>query len=214
MPIVKTAMLGVARRIGAAAFHCSLAVLAATGIYAMALVSADPLLVERDGLMMADIIVVLGGDGPPRAALGAALWLQGTAPSVLVTGQGDCNSIKQTMIEAGVAPTAVFTECLSMTTWENAAFSQPVLKRMEVKRAILVTSWFHSRRAIKRFRQLMPEVRWSSIPAERAKSLLVIARDADGIQIFKEYAKTVVYDLRSLLTGIASLSKSRKEAAP
>jgi len=173
-------------------------------LYGLALISAGSLLMARDVLANADIIVVLGGDGPPRAARAAALWHQRRAPLVLVTGRGDCNFIRQLLIEAGVKSEVITTECQSGSTWENATFSQPILTGMQVRSAILVTSWFHSGRAVKRFRSLMPDIRWISVPAEREKSYWMLAFDIDGVQIVKEYIKTIAYDVRSQISTAAA----------
>ncbi len=171
--------------------------LGAIGLYALALVSAGSLLVVEDPPAQADVIVVLGGDGPPRALQAAKLWHEGKAPLVLVTGYGDCDFIRDMLMRSGVDVAAISTECLSLSTWENATFAQPILTEMGAKRAILVTSWFHSRRAVKRFRFVMPQIQWISLPAQRTVSLWRLAFDADGVQVFKEYAKALFYDIRS-----------------
>ncbi len=171
--------------------------LGAIGLYALALVSAGSLLVVEDPPAQADVIVVLGGDGPPRALQAAKLWHEGKAPLVLVTGYGDCDFIRDMLMRSGVDVAAISTECLSLSTWENATFTQPILTEMGAKRAILVTSWFHSRRAVKRFRFVMPQIQWISLPAQRTVSLWRLAFDADGVQVFKEYAKALFYDIRS-----------------
>ncbi len=172
-------------------------VLGAIGLYGLALVSAGSLLVVEDPPAQADVIVVLGGDGPPRAAQAAKLWHEGKAPLVLVTGYGDCDFIRDMLVRSGVDFAAVSTECLSLSTWENATFSQPILSGMGARRAILVTSWFHSRRAVKRFRFVMPQIQWISLPAQRTVSLWRLAVNGDGVQVFKEYAKALLYDVRS-----------------
>ncbi len=179
------------------AIFLGLTMLTAIGLYGLALVSAGSLLVVEDPPAQADVIVVLGGDGPPRAAQAAKLWHEGRAPLVLVTGYGDCDVIRDMLVRMGVDFAAITTECLSVSTWENATFAQPQLTGMGAKRAILVTSWFHSRRAVKRFRFVMPQIQWVSLPAQRTVSLWRLAVDADGVQVFKEYAKTFFYDLRS-----------------
>lgn len=171
--------------------------LTAIALYGLALVSAGSLLVVEDPPAQADVIVVLGGDGPPRAAQAAKLWHEGRAPLVLVTGYGDCDFIRDILVRSGVDFAAVSTECLSLSTWENATFSQPILSGMGAKRAILVTSWFHSRRAVKRFRFVMPQIQWISLPAQRTVSLWRLAVNGDGVQVFKEYAKALFYDIRS-----------------
>lgn len=168
-------------------------------LYPVAIVSAGSLLTVQDPAVPSDIIVVLGGDGPPRAARAAALWHQGLAPRILVTGRGDCNSIMQAMVEAGVDRTVFTTECRSATTWENAEFSAPILAGMHIRKALLVTSWFHSRRAMQRFSSLMPDIKWVSLPAERTKSYWRLVFAVDGVQIFKEYPKALFYDLRAIV---------------
>jgi uncharacterized SAM-binding protein YcdF (DUF218 family) len=174
------------------------------GAYGAALLLSEVLLVKRDEPARADVIVVLGGNGPPRAARAAALWRQGKAPAIIVTGYGDCGQFRDMLISKGVPPAAITTECRSSSTWENASFSEPIIRDMGVTRAIITTSWFHSGRAVKRFRSLMPQVEWLSLPAERSISYWKLARDADGIQIVKEYAKVVLYDLRAHVFGVGS----------
>lgn len=171
------------------------------GLYGLSLVCAEAFLVERDLPVGADVIVVLGGDALPRAEQAAELWREGQAPAILATGFGDCEFVQRTLITAGVSPEAITTECRSRTTWDNATFSQPILADMHVSRAILVTSWYHSKRAVKRFRSLMPAIQWVSVPAERTKSFWTLAADADGPQVVKEYAKGIFYDLRTSITG-------------
>ncbi len=179
------------------AIFLGLVLLIAIGLYGLALVSAGSMLVVEDPPAQADVIVVLGGDGPPRAVQAAKLWHEGKAPLVVVTGYGDCDFIRDMMVRMGVDFAAISTECLSLSTWDNATFAQPILTGMGAKSAILVTSWFHSRRAVKRFRFVMPQIQWVSLPAQRTVSLWRLAIGRDGVQVFKEYAKTLFYDFRS-----------------
>ena len=160
-------------------------------------------LTVRDRVSKADVIVVLGGDGPARAEWGAELWLQGAAPRVLISGDGDCYWIRRAMVDRGVDANVITVECQSGTTWENALFSAPLLKHMNVRTAILVTSWYHSRRALASFAATSADIRWISVPVEPNKALWRMALRIDGIQLLKEYPKTVWYALRRHL-GIDS----------
>jgi uncharacterized SAM-binding protein YcdF (DUF218 family) len=168
-------------------------------IVLLALLLADPLLAVRDPVSKADVIVVLGGDGPPRAAWAAGLWLKGFAPRVLISGDGDCYWIREAMIDRGVDRRAITTECQSGTTWENALFSAPILKQMNVRKAILVTSLYHSRRAMATFTATSGNIRWMSDPVEPSKPLWDVALSHDGIQLLKEYPKTLWYAARLVL---------------
>lgn len=180
------------------------AVVLAVGVFALssyplAIVFADTFLSVRTPATKADIIVVLGGDGPSRAAQAALLWHAGMAPKILISGDGDCTWIRKSLVELGVNSRSITIECKSANTWENALFSAPILYRMQVRDAILVTSWFHSRRALGSFERISSNIHWISLPVEPRVSNWQIAIGPDGIQIFKEYPKSLWYMLRSRL---------------
>lgn len=171
---------------------CVVAILLA-GFYVLALIASDQVLAVHDPLSKTDIIVVLGGNGPPRATRAAKLWHEGLAPRILVSGSGDCLSIRDAMIARGVRAGAISVECRSASTWENAEFSARLLKPMNVHRGAVVTSWFHSRRALDCFALAAKEIAWVSWPAERSMSYSKLVFDHTGLQIAKEYLKLSLY---------------------
>jgi uncharacterized SAM-binding protein YcdF (DUF218 family) len=162
-----------------------------------AMLSASSVLMEKATPAKADVIVVLGGDVAPRAERAALLWREGLAPTVLASGAGDCRSIRRLLVDGGVERASVIMECLSRTTWENAQFAQPILNRLQVRSAILVTSWYHSERAISRFRSVMPDVKWISVPAETPPSYENLFFDVEGVQVLQEYVKLFYYNMRA-----------------
>lgn len=188
----KRSRTGLTLALAGAAFACSL--------YPIGILAAETLLVVRQAPVPSDIIVVLGGDGAPRAARAAQLWHQGIAPRVLVVGIDDCTFMKARMIEEGVDPSVFVEECKSTTTWDNARFSAPILKALGVRSAVLVTSWFHSRRALKSFTSQIPFIHWTSVPAETVKSAWQLTDEFGNAQMFKEYPKILFYDLRTLFS--------------
>ncbi|PRD41618.1 YdcF family protein [Phyllobacterium phragmitis] len=157
---------------------------------------ADPQLTIRGETGKADVIVVLGGDGPARAVHASELWLEGTAPIVLVSGDGDCLSIRRDMIRNGVSPSAILVECLSGSTWQNALYSAPFLERLNVRNAVVVTNWFHSRRAVESFANTCPRINWMSSVVEPPETFLETVFGPYGIAILKEYPKLLWYRLR------------------
>lgn len=166
------------------------------GCAAGLITAADTLLVVRGTLQLSDIIVVLGGDGTRRAARAVELYAEGVAPEVLITGDGDCLDIRRLMVEGGVPPAAIETECMSRNTWENAVLSAPILRGRHVERAVLVTTWFHSRRALGSFRAVLPEVDWSVAGTEREGPLWEFALGEEGPKLAKEFAKLAWYRVR------------------
>lgn len=151
---------------------------------------AEPLLTLQDDGSPADVIVVPGGDGPPRAAQAARLWKEGRSPYILITGDGDCLFNKQIMVRDGVNPSAIFIECRSGSTWQNAFYSARVMRDIHAKKALIVTNWYHSRRAIASFRAVCPQMHFSSAPVGGdGRQVGFPTTSADMELIAKEYVK-------------------------
>lgn len=144
----------------------------------------------------ADVIVVLGGDGARRARHAAALYADGWAPRVLVTGEGDCREMAAVLRGGGVPRSQIGVECRSRNTWENAQLSAPILARWSAEEAVLVTSWFHMRRAMISFGAAAPELRLVPSPTPPPRSLVAAARTMDGAMAAQEPIKLAWYALR------------------
>ena len=116
------------------------------------------------GPVTADALVVLGGT-PDRPVRAAELFKQGEAPKILVSGFGDGMSNEKLLEKEGVANAAIILEPKSRTTRENAEFSIPLLRQMGAHRVIIVTSWYHSRRALACFEHYAPDITFYSRPS-------------------------------------------------
>lgn len=167
-------------------------------LYVSAIAAAGPIFKVETPVTPVDVIVVLGGEGATRAAKAAAVYrsIAFAKPRILISGDGDCRDIANLVIADGVPSHRVSIECRSRNTWENAKFSEPLLAGMGARSAILVTSWFHARRALSCFKLFNPTIRWASAPAERQRPLWQIALDAEGNEAAKEYLKVAWYTLR------------------
>jgi uncharacterized SAM-binding protein YcdF (DUF218 family) len=116
------------------------------------------------GPVKADLLVVLGGT-PDRAGRAAELFKEGEAPKILVSGFGDDVSNEHTLERHGVPPKAIVLEGKSRTTRQNAEFSAPLLRKMGAHKVIIVTSWYHSRRALACFEHYAPDITFYSGPS-------------------------------------------------
>lgn len=121
-------------------------------------------LTEDSGPVTADALVVLGGT-PDRAIWAAELFKQGEAPKILVSGSGDTASNLKTLERVGVPRAAIIVEGKSRTTRENAEFSIPLLRSLGAHRVIIVTTWYHSRRALACFEHYAPGMQFYSRPS-------------------------------------------------
>jgi uncharacterized SAM-binding protein YcdF (DUF218 family) len=116
------------------------------------------------GPVTADAMVVLGGT-PDRAVRAADLFKQGEAPKILISGFGDCLSNEKLLEHSGVTNVAIILEPQSHTTRENAEFSIALLRKVHAHRVIIVTSWYHSRRALACFEHYAPDIQFYSRPS-------------------------------------------------
>ena len=152
-------------------------------------------LTKESGNVKGDVLVVLGGDGG-RADRAAELYRQGAAPAVLVTGFGDCAANVQILEKNGVPAPAITSEPKALTTWENANFSMPILRGMNARRVIIVTSWYHSRRALACFKHFAPDLTFYSKPSYFDYEPKHDNREGFNRYVNVEYAKLLVYWLR------------------
>jgi uncharacterized SAM-binding protein YcdF (DUF218 family) len=117
------------------------------------------------GKASADVIVVLGGGEHERPARAAELFKQHVAPRILISGAGDDGINLRLLLQAGVPASAIEVENRSLTTRENAEFSIKLMRAEKVHSVILVTSWYHSRRALRTFEHFAPDIKFYSRPS-------------------------------------------------
>lgn len=117
------------------------------------------------GKIKADVIIVLGGGAKERPERAAELYKAGAAPRIVVSGEGDDVINLHLLLAAGVPAKAITLESKSRTTKENAELSVKLLRSGQAHSAIIVTSWYHSRRALKTFEHEAPELKFFSRPS-------------------------------------------------
>ena len=114
----------------------------------------------------ADIIIVLGGGGSHERPIRAAEFFnKGAAPRILLSGAGDDTINRHILMRRGVPTAAIQLEDQSETTRQNAEYSIQILREENIHSAIIVTSWYHSRRALKTFEHFAPDITFYSRPS-------------------------------------------------
>jgi uncharacterized SAM-binding protein YcdF (DUF218 family) len=158
-----------------------------------ALAFPQQVLVLDDGQPQADTIVLLGGGSGERPVRAAELFRSNAAPKILVSGAGDAQGNRLLLMNRGVPRSAISLEPNSKTTKENAQFSIPLLRATGAKRVILVTSWYHSRRALRCFRHYAPDLIFYSCPSYHGFLRAEWSRENLRRRIRAEYVKTLGY---------------------
>ena len=104
----------------------------------------------------ADVIVVLAGGGPERMMKGIELYKQGLAPELWYTGDvpfdemssfTDGELARRFALDQGV-PASALRLLSTSSTWEDGQQIAAALRQVGASRLLLVTSWYHSRRAM------------------------------------------------------------------
>lgn len=131
------------------------------------------LLTERGSPSKSDALVALGGDGGGRIDHAVELWRQGWAPLIVVSGGSVfrettwASLMKKRALELGVPDASILSQDRSWTTAEDAIYTAKLLRDRGARRAIVVTSSWHSARAIDLFREVEPAIEWISCPTDR-----------------------------------------------
>lgn len=152
-----------------------------------AVIFAKPLLLIEDKPIKADAIVVLGGESGDRTFRAFEIFKSGAAPIIVVSGTGDCYLIRNRLLLAGVPENKVFIEENSKNTKENAEFSVKLLQNHRVKEVIIVTSWYHSRRALACFKHFGKDMEFFSMPAYHGLNMDHKPCVAETTYVFHEY---------------------------
>ncbi len=158
--------------------------------------SAPGLLTVDSGPCRAGALVVLGGDSYGRPLRAAELFRSNAAPVVVASGDGDCEEMVRALKQHGVPETAIWREDKSGNTKQNAEFTVALLRRAQVTNAIVVTSWYHSRRALRAFRRAAPEMQFYSRPSYWGVERSMWAQHGIGAHVRAEYVKLAWYFLK------------------
>lgn len=196
-------------------FLINLAIIAGV-VYAM--VKLTPLLLQfigdwlvvRDEPEDADAIVVLSGEKGERVKHAAKLFKLRYAGKIILTGgpgqsgYPEANLMKTHAMSLGMDESAIITECRASSTYQNALYVKKIADDAGFKKIILVTSPYHSRRALMHFeRRFGNDVKILSCPAveSRFNPVMWWKRQTDIELLSLEYISFVWHILRRLRGG-------------
>ena len=169
-------------------------------------VTAGHFLAMDDSLSPADAIVVLGGDGPgfPRVQHAVGLFNEGYAPLVVFSGgtlkdAGLACSSAQLSVEAaqqlGLPAKATLIAEGAQSTYDEAVNIRRLVQQHGWHRIIVVTDLFHTRRAGRTFRTLLPDTTLyvSAAPDPRYNANCWWQNEYSLVAVFTEVIKLVFY---------------------
>lgn len=99
-----------------------------------------------------DAIVLLGGGDKARVEEGVRRAAEFPEAPVIITG--DASWMRQQIGNRIQPESRIVMEREAANTWEDAKKSAPILDRLGAEKVLLVTNWFHARRALGTFRRV------------------------------------------------------------
>ena len=171
-------------------------VLATAIIAVVAYFHPQTFLCVDSGEVRGDVMVVLGGGVHDRPARAADLYSRQDAPAIILTGAGDDLINWRILHDAGVPAKAIQIENQSLNTQENALYTIKLLRARHFHRIILVTSWYHSRRALKTFAHYAPDLAFYSRPSYFALARKDWGKSWTGHRSHLEFLKLAGYWIR------------------
>ena len=124
----------------------------------------------------------------------------------MISGDGDCGIIRDRFILAGVNSNALILEPNSGNTKENAEFSVKIMRERGARQAIIVTSWYHARRALACFEHFGPDLQFSSYPTYDAPDMEHKPAFYEYPHVYREYPAILWYMARYGINPAVRLS--------
>ena len=142
----------------------------------LALTGVASALVRKDPVSTVDVIVALGGDARClREKRAAELFKEGLAPRLIVSGVPSAwgvntgDAAKRYVVSLGVPPENVIVLRESWNTRTEAIAVSEIMKSNGWHSGVIVTSPFHSRRALHTFERYAPGPAFYSVPLAEEK---------------------------------------------
>lgn len=160
------------------------------------LLPLKPLVVD-DGSVHADAAIVLGGSSEDRPYHAADLYHQGLVKWVILSGKGDIDLSDAILREKGVPARVILQDPRSSSTMENAENSVALMEQHGLHSAVVVTSWYHSRRAMLVFSKFArPGMTFYSAPSYWGLHSKVKDQASVDASARYEYIKLLFYRVR------------------
>ena len=187
--------------------------LLALGIFT---ITVGHFLTALDAFSQADAIVVLGGDGGDffRVQQGVALFNEGHAPVVVFSGGVSlkdaglaCSSAELSLEaaqELGLPTNATIIASGAQSTYDEAVNIRRLAQQHRWQSLIVVTDLFHTRRAARTFRTLLPDttIYLSAAPDPNVDASRWWQTEEGLVAVFNEVIKLVFYWARYGITPI------------
>ncbi len=141
------------------------------------------------------------GNNYQRMLRAYRLYKEGFANKIIICGgvvvegmPSFAEVMKNFLVEIGIDEECIITEDNSLNTYENIKYAKPILRQLDIRDSLLVTSSYHMYRSLKICKKLDVSVYAAPVPCyekniqhptHRAKFILEVLREYGSIIYFK-----------------------------
>jgi len=152
----------------------------------------------------ADVIIVLSGGEDNRIITAVDLYKKGISDKILMCGGGPflgryyAEYMGDYARRLGVKRRNLLYELNSLSTYENAKFSYPIIKRQEFKSILIVTSKYHTKRSYKAFQKFYKGIDIYIVGSKDGINYKKWWQNYESTEkILNEFVKTLIYFFKS-----------------
>ena len=104
--------------------------------------------------------------------------------------------MKNFLVEIGVNEECIITENNSLNTYENIKYAKPILRQLDIKNSLLVTSSYHMYRSLAICKKLDVNVYAAPVPCYEKNMHHVTHRARFILEVLREYGSIIYFKLR------------------
>ncbi len=161
---------------------------------------ADSIILLSDGIYTDKIYA---GNNYQRMLRAYRLYKQGFADKIIICGGVVIEEIpsfaeimKDFLVEIGMDEKFIITENRSLNTYENIKYAKPILKELNIKNSLLVTSSYHMYRSLAICKKLNVGVYAAPVPCYEKNLHHATYRARFILEVLREYGAIIYFKLR------------------
>ncbi|MBZ0108277.1 MAG: YdcF family protein [Candidatus Scalindua rubra] len=162
--------------------------------------NADSIILLSDGVYTDKIHA---GNNYQRMLRAYRLYKQGLADKIIICGgvvikgmPSFAETIKDFLVEIGINEECLITENRSLNTYEDIKYAKPILRELNIKNSLLVTSSYHMYRSLAICKKLDVSVYAAPVPCYEKNLYNATQRFRFILEVLREYGAIIYFKIR------------------
>ncbi len=175
--------------------------------YLYAVLEIEPEIRNTDSIMLlSDGIYtdkIYAGNNYQRMLCAYRLYKDGYADKIIICGgvvikglPSFAEVMKDFLVEIGINEESIITENRSLNTYENIKYAKPILRELNIKNSLLVTSSYHMYRSMAICKKLNVSVYAAPVPCYEKNIHHATHRARFILEVLREYGSIIYFKLR------------------